>query len=50
MKLITIRPYEMKSLTRWGWHTFRGESKPGAKDYAGPVIGFRFLGVGLLFR
>jgi len=43
MKIITIKPYEMCSPSRWGWHTFRA-----GKNHAGKVIGFRFLGIGIL--
>lgn len=47
MKLITIRKDEMLCLSRWGWHTFRAESRHGAKDYKGRIVGFRILGVGI---
>ena len=45
MRIITIRGYEMKCRSRWGWHTFRD-----GKDYKGKIIGFRFLGIGLCWR
>jgi hypothetical protein len=45
MRIITIRDYEMKCRTRWGWHTFRD-----GKDYKGKIIGFRFLGIGLAWN
>lgn len=49
MKIITIARHEMLCRSRWGWHTFRAESSPGKKDFAGKVIGFRFLGIGLVW-
>jgi hypothetical protein len=50
IKVVTIKRYEMICRSRWGWHWFRGESAPGKKDYAGRIIGFRFLGIGLILR
>ena len=45
MRIITIRNYELKSWSRWGWHIFRD-----GKDNKGKIIGFRFLGIGLCWR
>lgn len=40
LRLIFIKKYEMISLSRWGWHTFRLKGK---------IVGFRFLGIGILW-
>lgn len=45
MRIVFIRNYEMISPSRWGWHTFRD-----GRNYDGRIIGFRFLGIGLVWH